>query len=1288
MRDERLSRVLRATGRRALLATGLAALTALTPSPALAGVFAVFEPEDFVKDGGAPTIYTRTFSVLDPGAPYTVRIDNGGVDGRYPRVSSGLVFINGVKVVGTDLFNQQVAVIEVPVTLAAENQMTVEVRSLPNSGFRLVIYGRDDVPPTIAATVSPPANAAGWHNSAVTVSFACADATSGVPACPDDVVVDQEAEGLVVSRTATDNAGNQATASVTLNIDLTPPALAIEAPADGGATNLPTAEVRGTASDRHGIAALTVNGQPAPVAAGRFSAQVDLVDGGNTISVVARDIADNQTTKSVTTHLFSIPGVVIDSPLDGTLTAAPSVEVRGSVDDPDATVEVAGLPAAVSGGAFVVPSVPLREGGNLLTAVARKGSRVGTASIQVFRDSTPPTLHVTSPADGAVVSTPAVTVSGLVNDLVVGTVMAAQATVTVNGVTAQVANRNFLAPDVPLAPGPNTLTVIATDRAGNVASATLQVRFEDPAGKPRIAAVGGSNQVGVIGSELPLPLEVAVSDASGGPLAGRTVIFRVADSNGALRTAVDGPARSLALTTDAQGRAAARWILGSRAGAGRDRVTASAVGIGRVEFVAVALPAAPDKISLDAGNNQIGVVGRQLAMPLVAVVTDAGHNRLEGVPVTFQVLAGGGIVAGASEAIIASDSDGAVAAYLTLGPEPGFENNVVEVTFPGNPTAPVVFVASGKVAGDLADTRVSGVVVDNTDLPIAGVTVSLAGTGLATTTDARGQFTLAPAPVGLVHLVVDGATAQRPGVWPPLAYELVTVAGQDNTVGRPIPLLPLDLANGVFVDETRGGTIRPPRVPGFALEIAPGSATFPDGSRSGLVSVTLVHADKVPMTPNFGQQPRVVVTIQPVGVHFDPPAALTLPNVDGLAPGEVTEMYSFDHDLNRFVSIGTGTVSEDGTVVRSDPGVGVVEGGWHCGGNPATSGGAENAHVSIANSDPERVEIDETVTVNASGGPQPGTYDWTVDDSGVARLEGPTSGPNASSVTVRGQGPGTTKVQVTYTCESGASDTDDIEVEVPTKDVTVIAWVDPGPPQAVVNALESQISFLLDLDLNGPLRLITCPLLLLDWSAGFRVDLFSEVDVRYSNAYLLAHSPNAPPPASIDPDAEKADGDFRLFNRLQVVIDKDQSPPGVEFLHADAVVGKTPDPCGLLPPVGGQTHPENGAKGLTNSQSGVFQLAEGRLGTLGQAVDLTLNDCDSFLGQCLNHPAEIGKTTPWIWSVIRFDLDGNRGPIDHQIFPTYYVYEDGELVEQFPQSDAEVFIALDETSQRHVSEIP
>jgi hypothetical protein len=176
------------------------------------------------------------------------------------------------------------------------------------------------------------------------------------------------------------------------------------------------------------------------------------------------------------------------------------------------------------------------------------------------------------------------------------------------------------------------------------------------------------------------------------------------------------------------------------------------------------------------------------------------------------------------------------------------------------------------------------VVLDNANQPVPGVTVSVKGTLLNAQVDPVGHFLLAGAPPGTLALIVDGSTATRPGTWPDLEYFLTVVPGRDNTVNMPIYLLPLDQVHGVQVSETTGATLTLPSVPGFALQIAPGSVTFPGGSRSGVVSVTVVHADKVPMVPNFGQQPRLIVTIQPAGARFDPPARLTLPNVEGARP--------------------------------------------------------------------------------------------------------------------------------------------------------------------------------------------------------------------------------------------------------------------------------------------------------------------------------------------------------------------------------------------------------------------
>ena len=286
-----------------------------------------------------------------------------------------------------------------------------------------------------------------------------------------------------------------------------------------------------------------------------------------------------------------------------------------------------------------------------------------------------------------------------------------------------------------------------------------------------------------------------------------------------------------------------------------------------------------------------------------------------------------------------TDSDGRAITPYVLGPDEGIGSDVIEAGLADSPGSPVVgFVASAKAAGDPAETTISGVVLDNTSRPIEGVTVRLLETEIAVVTDDEGQFKILGAPVGTVQLLVDGSTANRPGSWPDLELDLVTIAGRDNSPNMPIYLLPIDLANGLAVSETEGGTLTLTDVPGFALEVEPGSVTFPGGGHSGIISVTPVHYDRVPMTPNFGQQPRLIVTIQPAGARFEPPARMTLPNVEGLAPGAVTEMYSFDHDLGHFVSIGPATVSEDGATLTSNPGVGIVKAGWHCGGDPAVTG--------------------------------------------------------------------------------------------------------------------------------------------------------------------------------------------------------------------------------------------------------------------------------------------------------------------------------------------------------------
>jgi len=641
-------------------------------------------------------------------------------------------------------------------------------------------------------------------------------------------------------------------------------------------------------------------------------------------------------------------GLTIETPQSLQLFGSSPVTVQGTLTGQATSLTCNTYPASVASGVFTA-SVAVGEGTTVIACVAHDTfGRTATASVTVELDTTPPRVVIDAPSDGATVNAAEVVVTGMVNDVVVGTVNGPQAQVACNGLTAQVANRTFAVAGIPVDVGLNTITCTATDRVGNVGNASIDVTFDNTV-RARIDAVSGDFQSATIGGMLGTPLVVALTDDQGQPVPNKPVIFEVTQNDGTL---VNGTmnGRSVVVHTDGAGQAQAAYTLGTRAGLGNNQVRATAIGLaGEAVFCASALPAAAASIVIDSGNNQRGVIGNPLPRPFVTIVVDPGSNRLGDVPVTFAVVDGGGSFAGQPAITVLTDSDGRAQAVLRLGPADGFENNVVQATFPGSATAPATFVASAQMPADPAATRVSGVVLDNTDTPVPGASLLIANTTLSTMSDAQGQFTISGAPVGRIVLLVDGSTVQLPGTWPNLEFEMVTVAGQNNTVGRgPIYMLPLELPgqppdqNKLCVDASTGGTITLADVPGLRLTILPGSATFPNGSKTGCIMLTPVHPDKAPMVPNFGQQPRIMVTIQPAGTRFEPPAPMTLPNADGLAPGQKTDMFSYDHELFQFVSIGTGTVSDDGLLIRSDPGVGVIKAGWHCGGNPQSNGTCEH----------------------------------------------------------------------------------------------------------------------------------------------------------------------------------------------------------------------------------------------------------------------------------------------------------------------------------------------------------
>ena len=643
----------------------------------------------------------------------------------------------------------------------------------------------------------------------------------------------------------------------------------------------------------------------------------------------------------------ALPVIKIDSPATLSTVGTSPVSVQGHVDQPEqvSALTVNGSPVALSGNQFTV-DVSLMEGHNTIVArMVTADDIVSTASISISLDKTPPYLTIESHDEGETVHESPVLITGLINDIVRGTVEAEQASVTVNGVSADIANRSYAAA-ADLSVGVNTLVVQGIDQAGNINEKTITLNYQPVTGK-HLTKISGDGQTATIQTPLAEPLVVEVRDASNNPMADQTVVFRVIQGSGEVAAGTDQQAQAVVLQTDATGRAATQFLLGQRAGVANHKVVARVVGFeNAITFTASATAQTANKVSVNSGNNQRGISFTPLPAPFVVTVTDAGSNLIANTPIQFEVVEGGGTFSnGETTMVVNTDSDGRASALLTLGSVLGLDQQRVTATLVSSIGSDAEyyagFTASAFEAGDPANTAISGYVLDNQDQPLPGVTVQIDGTTRKASTDTQGFFRITEAPVGPAHLLIDGSTTTAEGEYPTLSTNLVAISGVDNPLSAPVYLVKLNTDNAVMVG-SEDAVITLDEVPGFKLEIPAGSATFPDGSKQGYMSVTAVNSSAIPMAPPNGMQPQFIVTIQPTGTRFDPPAPLTLPNTSAYPAGGQVEMYSFDHDLEEFVSIGLGTVSKDGATIKSNDGVGVVKAGWHCGDQPSASGTCKN----------------------------------------------------------------------------------------------------------------------------------------------------------------------------------------------------------------------------------------------------------------------------------------------------------------------------------------------------------
>lgn len=259
-----------------------------------------------------------------------------------------------------------------------------------------------------------------------------------------------------------------------------------------------------------------------------------------------------------------------------------------------------------------------------------------------------------------------------------------------------------------------------------------------------------------------------------------------------------------------------------------------------------------------------------------------------------------------------------------------------------------------------------------------------------------------------------------------------------------------------------------------------------------------------------------------------------------------------------------------------------------------------------------------------------------------------------------------------------------------------MGWIDPEPldQQWQADPLRSSVSQVLVQLLSAS---ITCGGVIGDWllastlgnlpAGPHQVD--TEADRRFANYFLNYHSANDAPPSewSSSEALRLSPNDYRAFQRLQSIFEVGgegiSSTP--QLFNRVTALGNTPEPCSSMQvpifSLPGELHNDHdGVARRSGDKSLVFQVNEGRISYLGQAVNKYLNR---------RNAPNIESVTPYIWSAIQFDVNGNLRPLQQaissntaniQIFPSYAVYQ-----RDYSQETSEI-LKVTTVQQRHVEE--
>ncbi|MCA4087618.1 Ig-like domain-containing protein, partial [Acinetobacter baumannii] len=422
--------------------------------------------DDVLTNDSTPAL---TGTVNDPTATVVVNVD--GTD--YPAVNNG----DGTWTLADNTL---------PALTDGPHTITVTATDAAgNAGTDTAVVTIDTTAPN-APVLDPinatdPVSGTAEAGSTVTVSFpdgttatvvAGTDGTWSVPN-PGNLV-----DGDTVTATATDPAGNTSLPGTgTVSADITAPVVAL----DDVLTNDSTPALTGTVNDPTATVVVNVDGTDYPAVNngdGTWTLADNtlptLADGPHTITVTATDAAGNVGNDTAVVTIDTVaPNAPVLDPINATDPVSGQAEPGSTVTVtyPDGTTATV---VAGTDGSWSVPNPGNLVDGDTVTATATDpaGNTSGPATAVV--DAVAPTVALDDVLTND--STPALT--GTVND------PTATVVVTVDGVDYPAVNNGdgtwTLADNTlpTLADGPHTITVTATDAAGNVGNDTAVVTID------------------------------------------------------------------------------------------------------------------------------------------------------------------------------------------------------------------------------------------------------------------------------------------------------------------------------------------------------------------------------------------------------------------------------------------------------------------------------------------------------------------------------------------------------------------------------------------------------------------------------------------------------------------------------------------------------------------------------------------------------------------------------------------------------------------------------------------